>query len=176
MIKKIKKNHNGYCGLILLCFLFFVLCLAQTLPTQASESYIVGTVSVTPLKIELSARSRVFVDKKFNLKAVVENVGQSPITDLVLTLHLPSGLTLISGELNEKISIFEPKKKQIVHWQIQASETETYDIKLTGSGTEQGAGELIKTSASLTIDVIKHRFYHPILQSLLDFFNFIFHR
>ena len=71
--------------------LALLLISALALPAVAQESQIIGTVSValeTPLTLELSSRSRVFINQNFNIKAELKNIGQNDVYGRVF-MHGP---------------------------------------------------------------------------------------
>lgn len=164
-----KTIKLGLLGLLLIS--------AVALPASAQESQIIGTVSValeTPLTLELSSRSRVFITQNFNLKAELNNIGQNDVDEIVLSLDLPVGLDLIRGDLNQGIGTLRAGKKKIVNWRIRGSELGNYVVQVQANGIEQNSGETVEAVASQAVEVRQKRLFDSLALSISNFFRFFF--
>lgn len=177
MKKMSKKNISKYVLLMVLPLFIILLPFTGIQSVQAAQSsFVVGTVKVTPLQILLSARSSVFVNQNFNFKAVIENVGQDDINNVVITLGLPENIILTNGELVQNIGTLKKRRKETINWKMRASQAGTFIIQVSASGIDQGSGNPITASSSRIINVKNKRFFNSIFESWAEFFQFIFQR
>ena len=170
---KIKHLKFGLLAVLLIA--------AVALPAGAAidgpESQIIGTVSValeTPLILELSSRSRVFVNQKFNLKAELKNIGQNDVDGIIMTLDLPVGLTLTKGDLVQNTGTLKAGKKKIVNWRIRGLELGNYVVQVQANGIEQPFGEQVEASASQAVEVRQKRLFDSLFLSFSNCFRFLF--
>jgi len=166
---KIKHFKSGLLALLLIS--------ALALPTSAQDSQIIGTVSValeTPLTLELSSRSSVFIGQNFNIKAELNNIGQNDVDGIILSLDLPVGLDLIKDDLNQDIGTVKAGKKKIVNWRVRGSELGNYVVQVQASGIEQNSNEEVEALASQAIEVRQEKLFDFLVQPISTFFRFLF--
>jgi len=163
-----------YTGLLALLILAAALVFRTT---SAQDSQVIGTVSValeTPLTLELSSRSSVFIGQKFSVKAELNNIGHNDVTGVTLSLELPVGLDLIRGDLNQDIGTVKAGKKEIINWVVRGSELGSYVVQVHASGIEENSNEEVEALASHAIKVRQKRLFDSLIQSVSSFFRFLF--
>lgn len=170
---KIKHFKFSLLGLLLIS----TVALPASAAVDGPESQIIGTVSVameTPLILELSSRSRVFIGQNFNLKAELNNIGQNDVDEVTITLDLPVGLDLIRGDLNQDIGTLRAGKKKTVNWRIRGLELGNYVIQVQASGIEQDSEDQAEASASQAVEVRQKRLFDSLFLSFSNWFRFLF--
>ena len=168
----IKHFRFGLLGLLLV----LAIALAGT-ATNAQESQIIGTVSVgleTPLTLELSSRSSIFVGQHFNLKAELNNIGQNDVDEIILSLDLSAGLDLIRGDSSQDIGTVKAGKKAIISWRIRGSELGNYVMQVQAIGIEQDTDEQVEALTSQTIEVRQKKLFDSLFLSFSNLFRFLF--
>jgi len=143
--------------LLILIIFFSVTLLGKELfftPAFGSSSgTVTATVTVNPLKVDVSARPHSpIADKKFKLQATIKNLGSTTLNDAEATIFLPAGLTPLSDESQFLGSIDGGRKKR-ASWTIQADEAGNYIIIIAVSAIDNGSGNTVSNEASITVEV-----------------------
>jgi len=62
----------------------------------AAEGTVSATVRVNPLVLTVSAPQQVLIHQAFKVEARLRNQGETKITNLVVTIYVPPGLTVVT--------------------------------------------------------------------------------
>lgn len=112
---------------------------------------IVARVTINPLKVKVSAPSRVKVGKIFKVEARLVNKGEEEIKDTEVEIFLPSGLTLIKKDLIQRIGVIRGKKGKKVSWLVRGEEIGIYIITVSGRGELRGQTISVQDSTKVEI-------------------------
>lgn len=152
---RIFKKENLKYLFFLIIFVLIILIGKEFLFNQAlsSTGTVTATVSVNPLLIEAKARPKsVFVEKNFQVRAQIKNLGTNPLDDVMATIYLPSGLLLLSDE-NQYLGEIKAGRKKIASWKVKGQEAGEYIITVSVSGIDTATNELITNESSTMVEV-----------------------
>jgi hypothetical protein len=118
------------------------IALAPAVPTAAATSgaTATATVRINPLSIELDLPPRTpTAGQQIRARATIRNLGDTPVTDLIATLHVSESNITITDGVDRDLGTFDGGDRTQTAWQLCTEQPGTYLVLVRAEGTLDGA-------------------------------------
>lgn len=134
-----------------------IICLFTPLvpgPAIASDGEVVITSNVflNPLKIQVSAPSKVTTGTIFTITAIIRNNGNLGIGKATAVIYLPKNVELVKSKAESKLGTIAPHKDTTTTWKVRALKKGNYVIMVLASGIYGG---IVVTEAGVVLVAVR---------------------
>lgn len=139
---------------------FLILFLFQGQVNATEEGTVQIGLTPNPLTVEVFAPAEIYKDRRFIVRAQIQNLGDERITGAVATIHFDKkGLRLSGQKPERRIGTIAPHRIKFATWSFKAIKKGNYIIlvSVTGNGI---TGELTaQDTIMVTVKERPHRFF-----------------
>lgn len=118
-----------------------------------STGTITATVTVNPLLVKAKAvQKTAFVEKDFQVRAEIKNLGESILNDVTASIDLPPDLILLSDQ-DQYLGEIKGGRKKVASWEVRGQAAGEYIMIISVSAFNASSGESITHEASAMVAI-----------------------